>query len=138
MPTNESTLANSDRRRRLRFPLDTEVRFQFSGSGHRNPTQGTGKVENIGSRGLAFRADVPLQPGWRLSISMAWPAKLDECMLRLAFEGVVLRADGGLVVVSIERPEFRTAGKSTAAARAEIAAVASRIESLLDSASIPV
>jgi hypothetical protein len=138
MPTNESTLANSDRRRRLRFPLDTEVRFQFSGGGHRNPTQGTGKVENIGSRGLAFRADVPLEPGLRLSISMAWPAKLDECMLRLAFEGVVLRADGGLVVVSIERPEFRTAGKSTAAARAEIAAVACRIESLLDSASIPV
>ena len=127
MPTNESTLANSDRRRRLRFPLDTEVRFQFSGGGHRAPTQGTGMVENIGSRGLAFRADVPLKPGMRLSISMAWPAKLDECMLRLAFEGVVLRADGGLVVVSIERPEFRTAGKSTAAARAEIAAVASCI-----------
>jgi hypothetical protein len=70
---------------------------------------------------------VPLKPGMRLSISMAWPAKLDECMLRLAFEGVVRRADGGLVVVSIERPEFRTAGKSTAAARAEIAAVASCI-----------
>ena len=136
MPTNEISLANSDRRKHLRFPLETEVRFQFSGPGHR-PMQGTGKVENIGSRGLAFRADVPLKPGMRLSISMAWPAKLDECMLRLAFEGVVRRADGGLVVVSIERPEFRTAGKSTAAARAEIAAVASRIGSLLDSASVP-
>ena len=138
MPTNKITLAERDRRKRLRFPLDTEVRFQMTVRGRRAPTQGTGTVENISSRGLAFRADAPFEPGERLSVSMAWPAKLDECMLRLAFEGVVLRAEGGLVVVSIERPEFRTAGKSTAAAREEMAAVASRIESLVGSASIRV
>jgi hypothetical protein len=51
-------------------------------------------------------------------------------MLRLGFEGVVLRTHGSLVVVTIERPEFRTAGKITPAARQEIAAMASGIGAL--------
>ena len=54
-------------------------------------------------------------------------------MLRLAFEGVVLAVRGGLVVVTIERPNFRTAGRSTAAAREEIAETAGRIGALLAS-----
>ena len=82
-------------------------------------------MRDIGSRGLAFRADGPVEPGWRLSVSMAWPARLDnQCMLRLGFEGVVIRTHGSLVVITIERPEFRTAGKITPAAREEIAAMA--------------
>ena len=65
---------------------------------------------------------------------MAWPARLDnQCMLRLGFEGVVLRTRGSLVVLTIERPEFRTAGKITAAARQEIAAMASGIEAVYPS-----
>jgi hypothetical protein len=96
---------------RLRFPLDTEVRFQFSGRGHRNPTQGTGKAENISSSGLAFRTDEPLRPGTHLAVSIAWPAKRDDCRLRLLFEGRVLRTSGSLVVVTIQRQEFRAAGK---------------------------
>ena len=117
-----------ERRRRLRFPMKTDLRYQISG--REKTANGTGQAENISSRGLAFRSDVPLYPGLRLNVSMAWPAKLDETMLRLAFEGVVLRVSGGLAVVSIERPHFRTAGKSTASAREEIAAMASSIEVL--------
>jgi hypothetical protein len=49
-------------------------------------------------------------------------------MLRLAFDGEVLRVRDGLVVVTIERPEFRTAGKSTASEK--IAAMASGIQAL--------
>ena len=58
-------------------------------------------------------------------------------MLRLAFEGVVLRVHGDLAVVTIDRPEFRTAGKTTADSREEIAAVALRIESLAVSRGVP-
>jgi hypothetical protein len=64
---------------------------------------------------------------------MAWPARLDECMLRLAFEGIVLAVRGSLVVVTIERPNFRTAGKGTAAAREEIVVMAGKIGALLHS-----
>ena len=131
MPTDNSTLAAKERRKRLRFPLETELRYQVCGRGHGDLGRGTGQVRDIGSRGLAFRADGPIEPGWRLSVSMAWPARLDnQCMLRLGFEGVVIRTHGNLVVLTIERPEFRTAGKVTAAAREEIAAMASGIGAL--------
>jgi len=45
-------------------------------------------------------------------VSIAWPAKRDDCKLRLEFEGLVLRASGGLVVVTVLRPQFCTAGKA--------------------------
>jgi hypothetical protein len=133
LPTPSITLRTKDRRGRLRFPLDTELRYQLAGHWPTGPISGTGQVENISSRGLAFRANGPLEPGLRLKVSMAWPAKLDECMLRLAFEGVVLAVRGGLVVVTIERPNFRTAGKGTSAAQEEIADTAGKIGALLAS-----
>jgi hypothetical protein len=91
---------------------------------------GTGEVVNISSRGLAFRADRPLQSGMRLRVSMAWPAKLDDCKLQIVFEGLVLRVDSSLVIVTIKGAEFRSAGRSTPAARAEMATVARDIEAL--------
>ena len=111
MPTNRDPVATRDRRRRLRFPLDADVSFQFSERGQGNPTQGTGSVENISSSGLAFLTDEPPKPGSHLAVSIPWPAKRDGCKLRFEFEGLVLRASGGLVVVTILRPEFRTARK---------------------------
>jgi hypothetical protein len=127
LPKDDST-TDKERRKRLRFPLNTELRYQVCGRSRGNSGRGTGQVRDIGSRGLAFHADGPIEPGWRISISMAWPARLDNhCILRLGFEGVVLRTHGSLVVLTIERPEFRTAGKITPAAREEIAAMASGI-----------
>jgi hypothetical protein len=116
----ESTTA--DRRTRLRFPLNTEVRYQVSGRGRGE--RGTGAAINISSKGLAFHAEGPLERGLHLSVSMAWPAKLDDkCTLRLVLEGTVLRSEGTLVVIAIERTEFRTAGSSSGPAREEIAAM---------------
>ena len=138
MPTHEITLADHERRKRLRFPLNTELRYQIYGRGHDQPIRGTGQTQNISTKGLAFRADRPLERGLRLGVSMAWPATLDnQCMLRLVFEGVILRTFGNLVVLTIERPDFRTAGKSTGAAREEIAAMASDIETLYPSKGVP-
>jgi PilZ domain len=134
MPTNESTLANHDRRRRVRFPLDTELRYQVFQRTHGGPSRGTGQVQDISSKGLAFRTDEPLEQGVQLKVSMAWPARLDnQCMLRLVFEGTVLRTHGSLVVVTIERPEFRTAGRITDAARTEVAIMANGIAAICPS-----
>jgi hypothetical protein len=60
----------------------------------------------------------------RLRVFVAWPVRLDECKLRLVFDGVALRARDGLVVVTIERPQFRTAGRDTGAARMGVVASA--------------
>jgi len=131
---NEKTLANHERRNRLRFPLNTELRYQISRRGHGEEIRGTGQVQNISSKGLAFRADRPLEVGLQLKVSMAWPAKLDnQCMLRLVFEGIVQRTQDDLVVLTIEHPEFRTAGKCTEATREELSVVAKGIEALLAS-----
>lgn len=132
------TLADRERRQRLRFPLNTELKYQISRRGHAEPIRGTGQVQNISSKGLAFHADGPLEQGMRLRVSMAWPARLDnQCMLRLVFEGIILRVHGSLVVLTIERPDFRTAGKSTTATREEIAVMASGIEKLCPSKCVP-
>jgi hypothetical protein len=137
LPTDNITQApKKDRRMRLRFPLATELKYQVLKRGGGPKVRVPGIVENIGSRGLAFRPDGPLQAGWRLSVSMAWAAKLDDCMLRLVFEGVILRTSGNLVIVTIEHPDFRTAGKATAAAREEIATTARDIGALYP-ASVP-
>jgi hypothetical protein len=121
LPTQQST---TDRRARLRFPLNTELRYQISGRDHGEPIRGIGQAENMSSKGLAFRADKPLVPGLRLKVSMAWPVKLDDkCTLRLVLEGTILRTTGDLVVLTISNTEFRTAGTTTGAAREEIAAM---------------
>ena len=103
---SETDSANPDRRSHLRFSLDADLRFQASWRG--KPISGEGQVLNISSKALAFRTGGPLYPGMRLKASVAWPARLDQCKLRLVFVGVVLRASAGLVVASIERPQFRT------------------------------
>ena len=118
-----------DRRRRRRFALDTGLRYEVAGTSGAEPVKGTGQVLNISSRGIAFFADGPLERNQRLRVSMDWPAKLDnQTMLRLVLEGVVLRTRNNLVVINIERPEFRTAGKSASPMSEGILAMAARIE----------
>jgi len=122
-------LGNNERRNRLRFPLDAELRFEAFLPGNGKPIQGAGRAENMSSTGLAFRSDIPLPRGSRLSVSLAWPARLDnQCLLRMVFEGDVVRCEDGLVVLTIERYEFRTSGKANSPARHEVAAMAHSIE----------
>ena len=103
--TNEINSANPDRRTHLRFPVDADLWYRISGQ----KIRGTGQVENISSNALAFRTEGLLQPGMLLSASVAWRATLDGCKKpRFVFEGVVLRAGNGLVVTTIERPQFRS------------------------------
>jgi hypothetical protein len=100
-----------DRRTSLRIPLATGLRYRVL-TGPSASHQGTGKVENISSKGLAFCTEEPLEPGSRLHVTMAWPAKLNDGReLTLMFHGVVQRA-GRLVFATIERPAFRVAEKS--------------------------
>jgi hypothetical protein len=125
LPTDHIPSRNTDRPKLLHFPVDADRRFQFSRHGQRRPSQDMGKVERISSTSLAFRTDAPLARGSRLSVSVEWPAKMDGSMLHLVFDGVVLPEGGGLVEVTIERPEFQTARGRAVATREEIAAMAS-------------
>jgi len=110
-------MSTPDRRTRLRFPLAADLRLQVLCSDRSKIIQGSGNMENISSKGLAFRTEIPLECGQRLNISLAWPAMLNkECMLRLVVNGTVIRIEGNLVVVRIGRHDFRTSGRPGSAA----------------------
>ena len=122
LPTQQTSFNGTDRRKRGRFPMSTALRYDVVRQGRTEALKGTGQVLDISSKGIAFIADGPLQRDQRIRVSMAWPAKLDnQTVLKLAFEGIVLRTRGNLTVVRIERPEFRTAGKIASAPEEDLA-----------------
>ena len=126
-------MISNERRNRFRFPLDGELRFQVIRRGQGRPAHGVGYITDMSSKGLAFRTDVVLTPGMRLSASMVWPALLDQtCRLRLTLEGTVVRTQGDLVVLGIESHDFRTTGKSGMAAE-EVNSLAREIAAILPS-----
>lgn len=103
-----------DRRRAIRFPIKSQLRWvvlnRKTGS-----LMGTGETVDVSSSGFAFRSDVPLSPGCRLKMDVEWPAELDgRVPMKLVATGKVVRADGCIVCVEIEKREFRTSGRKPA------------------------
>src|SRR6266487_1184718 len=62
-----------ERRARLRFPVNIELRYQTRVRADAQPIRGTGLTYNMSSKALAFRADRTLEPGTQISVSMGWP-----------------------------------------------------------------
>jgi hypothetical protein len=104
-----------ERRKRQRFPMSLGIKF--SSGNRRIRTDGQGEVVNISSTGVAFRTPVALTPGTSIQASMNWPVTLNgDCILRVSMEGRVVRTtEDGLAVMSVERYEFRTGGRLSAA-----------------------
>jgi hypothetical protein len=72
---------------------------------------------------VAFRSDQPLVAGTFVELSISWPALLDEvCPMRLSVSGRVVRAEGRMVVCTVEKYEFRTQGTAHARTLGERAA----------------
>lgn len=77
----------------------------------------------MGSRGVAFRADPPLEAGTSVELSISWPALLGEvCPMRLSVSGRVVRTEGLMAVCSVDKYEFRTQGAAQAPTLGERAA----------------
>jgi len=120
-----------NRRVKLRFPLDADVRYQVVRRGQGKTTEGLGRVVDISSKGVAFRSDLPLAEGAHLSLSMRWPVLLGErCALRLLIDGSVVRTEGTLIVTSIDSYEFRTSGRVTGVVPEQIASAIRGAEQL--------
>jgi hypothetical protein len=121
-----------NRRTKIRFPLNSEVRYQLIRRGQGRVIEGSGWAEDISSKGLAFRTGSPLSLGAHLSVSMLWPVLLDErCHLRLFMEGSVVRVEGDLVVTSIDSYEFRTSGRAAESAAEALAGAIRGAEEVL-------
>jgi hypothetical protein len=95
----------------LHFPIERELRFRIVNK--RDETVGSGKTIDIGSKRILFRTDQTLASGNRVQMAISWPAQLDrKCSLKLIASGRVVRAEPGVVAVSIERYEFRILGRN--------------------------
>lgn len=102
-----------ERRKCRRFPIECPVSFRtLHGAG--SSQQGRGSTVNIGSRGLLLAVDRPVREGALVEVSVEWPAKLDNRSdLKLVLCGSVIRSEGNRMAVTIEKHEFRTAGRGT-------------------------
>lgn len=102
-----------DRRNGIRFPIKSELRWTVHNRKY-GPLTGKGETVDFSSSGISFRSDVPLSPGCRLELDVDWPVELDgRVPMKLIAMGKVIRVQGHLVCVAIEKKEFRTAGRRT-------------------------
>jgi hypothetical protein len=99
---------SSERRASVRFPLILDLRYVVVG--RRAPSEtGSGRIIELSSAGLSFTAERPLSIGQNVDVSIDWPALRDGGVpLQLIMSGNVVRSDGSVVALKIERHEFRT------------------------------
>jgi hypothetical protein len=101
----------TERRKKLRFPIQRELRYKLL-EGSVVVETGTGRTIDIGSAGVKFALDRHLTPGACVELGISWPVLLDaSCAMRLVVFGRVLRSDGTETVCNIEKHEFRTQGR---------------------------
>jgi len=102
----------NDRRRKMRFPIERELRYKIAESGV-VIAAGNGKTVNIGSGGVSFLAEQKLAPGSFVELSVSWPALLgDTCPMRLVVFGRVVRCIGAKTACTIDKYEFRTQART--------------------------
>ncbi len=104
-------LIGQERRNGIRFPIKSELRWTVLNRKIGIVT-GKGETKDFSSSGIAFFSETPLSPGTRLELDVDWPAELDgRIPMKLLAMGKVVRAQGHLVCVTIEKKEFRKAGR---------------------------
>ncbi len=109
LPSAVMQADHADRRSSVRFPIEQDVRYKVF---TRNTIEvGLGKTVNMSSNGVLFTTERALTLGERLEVAVNWPAQLDhKCALKLVTTGRVVRSEGGMAAIAIERYEFRTQG----------------------------
>ena len=100
-----------ERRNGIRFPIRSAVRW-VALNRKVGPKTGKGETLDFSSSGLSFQSDVPLSPGCRVELDVDWPVELDgRVPMKMVASGRVVRVQGLVVCVTIEKKEFRTAGR---------------------------
>ncbi|HWQ56587.1 MAG TPA: hypothetical protein VN442_23065 [Bryobacteraceae bacterium] len=104
-----------ERRLSTRFPIAEEIRFRVLDR-RGEPHEGTGLTVDMSRSGVLFTTSSVLAPGRLLEVSVNWPVALDgTCPLKFVAVGHVVRTGRGLAAVKIEKYQFKTRGKATAA-----------------------
>jgi hypothetical protein len=104
-----------DRRGSSRFPVHEDLKYTLLHSKTRKAC-GVGKTLNFGSRGILFTTEQQLPVGRSVEIAVNWPARLGgTCALQFVATGKIVRAEGQLAAVQIERYEFKTRREAASA-----------------------
>lgn len=114
--SRSSRTRRSDSRSRPRYPISLDLQFKLL-RGRQVNHHGRGRTLNISSRGVLFEAnEVILETHYipdDIELVMDWPFLLQGvCAMKLIARGRIVRRDARQLAVTIERYEFRTAGRS--------------------------
>ena len=98
-----------ERRSKLRFPLELEVRYEFKQ--YRRLQTGVGQSLNISSSGMLLETEHRLQPGTKLKLAINWPIKLNAtASIKLVARGNVVRVSHNKAAIRFTWHEFRLLG----------------------------
>ena len=103
---------SGNRRSKKRFPIDLPIQYKILRKYLVTGT-GTGTTVDISSGGIAFVANESFKIGAHVELSVGWPMLLNgSCPMQLVIEGRVVRSNGSLTAIRMDRHEFRTQRRS--------------------------
>jgi hypothetical protein len=110
MRCQNKLMPDSERRSNRRYPLQLNLRFRSTHG--KFMVAGDGRTLNISSAGLLIASPMDVEKGLRLRVTVEWPWLLDETTpLQLVAESRVVRTHEAAFAVTLERYQFRTAGR---------------------------
>lgn len=102
------TLLSIERRAKVRFPLELQVRYRTLEPG--SPCSGEGCVVNISRDGVLVSSRHEMSLGAGVELNIEWPSLLHgRVPLRFVTVGKVVRHDASSFAVLLDRYQFRTA-----------------------------
>ena len=97
----------SERRTKLRYPLELTVQYQTLGL--QVPICGAGQTLNVSSSGMLIRAEHILPEGCHLRVTIEWPTLLNgKTALQLVTTGKVVRRHETAFGITFDHYQFRT------------------------------
>ena len=98
---------NIERRFKVRYPLELNVRYQTFG---RDDTiSGVGRTVNLSSTGVLVSSSDKISDGVRMRLTIEWPTLLNGTTpLQLVTFGRVVRSEESAFAVAMEHYQFRT------------------------------
>jgi hypothetical protein len=108
MARNHKDHSDHDRRATDRFPIQNDLRYKVM-EGKAIQIDGRGRTRDMSSGGILFSMEARLPAGYRVELSVDWPAQLNEtCGLKLVALGKIVRSDAETAAMQIEQYDFRT------------------------------
>ncbi|HXB74426.1 MAG TPA: PilZ domain-containing protein [Candidatus Acidoferrales bacterium] len=119
-PSRKTTAQDQERRRKHRFAVRRELRYQLKDGA--KVESGAGETVDISSSGVSFSIGRQLSAGNFIELRVSWPVLPDvRCPTLLIVFGRVVRNDPGKCACTIDKYEFRrqTFHPAAPAAKAE-------------------